>query len=232
MPRSHYRLHWGSHGVKSEAHDLRSLCPSSTGSPWGVTDGARTRDLRSHNPPPDVARCSFTGQSTHIQAKSRVRQHPATAGPTASVVYAWCTRCSARTCVVPQVADDRWLFNGASGRVTSKRLTETRSATRSPTGRHAQGEEHRRRRERRADERRGSATAALPQRTSVTAASSASVVALSVAIRRSHARSPRDCQSITLYARKGARGRASNPAERAEASVHGYHGAVHEARGR
>ena len=37
-----------------------------------VTDGARTRDLRSHNPPTDVARGSLPGQSTHIQAKSRV----------------------------------------------------------------------------------------------------------------------------------------------------------------
>ncbi len=37
-----------------------------TGSPWGVTDGARTRDLRSHNPPTDVAQCSLTGRRADI----------------------------------------------------------------------------------------------------------------------------------------------------------------------
>jgi hypothetical protein len=32
--------------------------PVPTGSPWGVTDGTRTRDLRSHNPPTSVSpRC-------------------------------------------------------------------------------------------------------------------------------------------------------------------------------
>jgi hypothetical protein len=66
--------------------------------------------------------------------------------------------------VVSQAADDCWLFNGPTGRVTGKQWAATLSAARSPTGRRrAEGEEHRRRRERRADERRGSATATLLQ---------------------------------------------------------------------
>ncbi len=32
---------------------------------FGVTDGARTRDLRSHNPPTDVAVCSSVGPYPH-----------------------------------------------------------------------------------------------------------------------------------------------------------------------
>jgi hypothetical protein len=52
-----------------------------------VADGARTRDLKNHNPPKGVARCSSTGQSTHIRAEQSVWQQPATAGELASVVY-------------------------------------------------------------------------------------------------------------------------------------------------
>ena len=56
-----------------------------------VTDGARTRDLRSHNPPTPVSERSCTLQKRLIASKSRVWQQPATTGKTPSVVYRWCT---------------------------------------------------------------------------------------------------------------------------------------------
>ena len=45
-----------------------------------VTDGARTRDLRSHNPPTPVSKRCCMLQNRLITAKSRVWQQPATTG--------------------------------------------------------------------------------------------------------------------------------------------------------